>query len=843
MKLSIQITFLLLNISILSNAQNLDLDFNPSFNLPSSITSVIELDDGRLIIGGGFTNINGSRQNSIAFLNSDGSLDENTNLGQGLKGVIIEMLLTSDGKIIVGGSFSSYQGDPINNIVKINPNGTVDTTFKMGVGFDNIVYDMIELSDGGFLISGAFKNYNGTPVNRLAKLSSNGELDTTFNQGQTGLEMGVSLTRPLVKIGPNRILFGIGDFSTYNGIMEPIISIDENGRVNDDFHFEGGDETILGIQDMVLRSNNQVSVLTISTNTQLINISLQGAISNIIQRENSFSPSVRTISEEDEFGNIYFGGGANFSGGGSGHPFNPIYQYRLSGQFSRQHTGGGADNVISFIHVLRDNSVLISGPFKQIQFVDKLGIAKLEGENLDNSFEAKILNRGTATGIAFQADGKILVSGAFFDVNGNVIKHIARIFADGSYDESFQQDIIIDKFPIVDMTLQADDKLIVGTSVDRGNDRSIHRLNPDGSTDESFNFPTTELRISGSVFSHINSLPNGRIVATGRTIPIMPIPVGEQRNGILWINRDGSIDRDFTNAFTADNIDEVLSCSDSSMLITGNAISFLGSPFSDIIKLTAQEELDDNFALLSFRANDRVGDIQEIDVETNGNILVGGMFDTLNNIPVSNSFISLLPNGTINEDSGINEGFTKKNGRLVQIHALKALSNGWTVVAGDFDNYQSLPVSSVVILDAQKQLIKSFPFYSYTSIWDIEENENWVYLAGSFVVSPNRLNTSLARFSFQSVSSQEIPLENIDLFNVYPTLVHQRNLTLSLNPLYPLLPITINLYALNGQRIKSYDSMGIANIPIALPQTLPKGTYYIQVITGMLHQTKKIVII
>jgi len=843
MKISIQITFLLLSISIFSSAQNLDLDFNPSFNLPTAISSVIELDDGRLIIGGGFTNINGSRQNSIAFLNSDGSLDENTNLGQGLKGVIIEMLLTSDGKIIVGGSFSSYQGDSINNIMKIYPNGTVDTTFKMGIGFDNIVYDMIELSDGGFLVSGVFKNYNGIPVNRLAKLRSNGELDTTFNQGQVGLEIAPFLIRPLVKVGPNNILFGIGDFSSYNGVMEPIISIDENGRINDDFHFEGVDETILGIQDMVLRSNDQVSFLTIGANTQLINISLQGSISNIIEEENRFSPIVRTISEEDEFGNIYFGGGANFSGGGSGHPFNPIYQYRPSGHFSRQYTGGGADNFISFIHVLRDNSVLISGGFKQIQFIDKIGIAKLEGENLDNSFEAKLLNRGTATGIAFQTDGKILVSGSFFDVNDNAINHIARIFADGSYDESFQQDIIINKFPIIDMSLQADDKLIVCTSVDRGNDRSIHRLNPDGSTDESFNFPTTELRISGSVFSHINSLPNGRIVATGRTIPIMSIPAGERRNGILWINKDGSIDYDFTNAFTADNVDEVFSCLDSSILITGNDISFLDSPFSDIIKLTAQEELDDNFALLSFRANDRVGDIQEIDVENNGNILVGGIFDTLNSIPVSNSFVSLLPNGTINEDSGINEGFTRNDERLVQIHALKVLSNGWTVVAGDFHNYQSLPVNSVVILDAQKQLIKSFPFYSYASIRDIEENEKWVYLAGSFVVSPNRLNTSVARFSFQSVSSQDISIENIDLFNVRPTLVRQRNLTLSLNPLYPLLPSTINLYTLNGQRIKSYNSMGIANIAITLPQALPKGTYYIQVTTGKLHQTKKIVII
>jgi len=95
----------------------------------------------------------------------------------------------------------------------------------------------------------------------------------------------------------------------------------------------------------------------------------------------------------------------------------------------------------------------------------------------------------------------------------------------------------------------------------------------------------------------------------------------------------------------------------------------------------------------------------------------------------------------------------------------------------------------------------------------------FVYLAGSFVVSPNRLNT------------------------LRPTLVRQRNLTLSLNPLYPLLPSTINLYTLNGQRIKSYNSMGIANIAITLPQALPKGTYYIQVTTGKLHQTKKIVII
>jgi len=845
MKINFLITLLVFFYPVIFIAQVIDVDFNPSFNTPTSINSVIELEDGKLIIGGNFSNVNNSRQNGLAFLNSDGSLDERINLGEGLKGAINEMILASDGNIIIGGNFSSYQGNTFNNLLKIQPNGEVDTTFKTGTGFDNVVYDMVELSDGGFLISGAFDNYQGVPVNKLAKLTSDGRLDITFNQGNVGLENPIT-TRPLLRVGPNNILFGIGDFSTYNGVIQPIISIDENGEVNNTFQIAELEETIWWIEDMVLRSNGQISALTAASNSQLLTFSQEGFIAEIIDRESNGSPMIRAISTEDEFGSIYFGGGVNFSGGGngSGHPHNPIYVDLINGYFHPHSSAQvGADNEISFIKVLKDNSVLIAGSFTQIGITNKFGIAKLGSfGNLDNSFEAKILNSGTVQGIALQSDGKILSGGVFFDASGNAVNHIARIQADGSYDESFQQDIIFNKFPIVDISLQQDGKLLICTAVDRVNDHGVHRINPDGRTDLSFNFPTIEIQGGGDLFSSIIALPNGRIAVTGKSIPIAPLPTSERGNGILWLENDGSIDLNFTNAFTAENIQEVFPLSDNSMFITGNAISFMGSPNTDLMKITPQEEMDDKFNLLSFRRENSPGLVQKIDVEENGNILVGGYFNSLNNLPVSNSFVALFPDGAINEESGIGSGFTRNDNQIPQIHALKVLSNRWTVVAGDFHNYQNIPVNSVVVLGADKQLIQSFPFYSYESIEDIEQNEDWIYLAGRFILGPNHLNTSLARFSIQSVSSEEIAIENVNLFNVYPTLVRDRSLTISLNSSIPLLPTSINLYASTGQRIKSYNNVEIADITVNLSQELSKGTYYIQVVSGVLHQTKKIII-
>jgi len=122
----------------------------------------------------------------------------------GADSVIYSVELQSDGKIIIGGFFTSYNGTPRNRIARINTGGSLDTSFDPGVGTNATVQDSLVQSDGKIIIAGDFTSYNGTSVNRIARLNTGGSLDASFNPG-----MGTdSQIFTLSSLPDDRILIG-----------------------------------------------------------------------------------------------------------------------------------------------------------------------------------------------------------------------------------------------------------------------------------------------------------------------------------------------------------------------------------------------------------------------------------------------------------------------------------------------------------------------------------------------------------------------------------------------------------------------------------------------------------
>ena len=96
--------------------------------------------------------------------------------------------LQPDGKILVGGNFRFTNGSQIRGIARLNEDGTLDTNFNVGgSGASSSVYDIVTMNDGKILICGTFTSYNGMSVNGLARLNADGTLDTTFNAGGSGV--------------------------------------------------------------------------------------------------------------------------------------------------------------------------------------------------------------------------------------------------------------------------------------------------------------------------------------------------------------------------------------------------------------------------------------------------------------------------------------------------------------------------------------------------------------------------------------------------------------------------------------------------------------------------------
>ncbi len=205
-----------------------------SIDYPTAIQAIAIQTDGKIIVGGNFTDYNGTPRNNIARLNSDGSLDASFNPGTGTDNEIYEVAIQTDGKIIIGGEFSNYDGVSRNKIARLNPDGSLDASFDPGTGLGGAyttVYAIAVQTDGKIIVGGYFTDYSGTPRNNIARLNSDGSLDAGFNTGN-GADGDV---RSIV-IQPNGKIIIAGYFYDYNGVeRNQIARLNPDGTLDNSF--------------------------------------------------------------------------------------------------------------------------------------------------------------------------------------------------------------------------------------------------------------------------------------------------------------------------------------------------------------------------------------------------------------------------------------------------------------------------------------------------------------------------------------------------------------------------------------------------------------------------------
>ncbi|MCU0491795.1 MAG: delta-60 repeat domain-containing protein [Chloroflexaceae bacterium] len=115
------------------------------------VSAVVRQPDGKILVGGDFTSMNGTARNRIARLNADGTLDSSFNPGAGADRVVEAIALQSDGKLLIGGEFTQVAGVNRSRIARLNADGTLDSSFNPG-GLDGPVWELIVQPDGKRLI-------------------------------------------------------------------------------------------------------------------------------------------------------------------------------------------------------------------------------------------------------------------------------------------------------------------------------------------------------------------------------------------------------------------------------------------------------------------------------------------------------------------------------------------------------------------------------------------------------------------------------------------------------------------------------------------------------------------
>ena len=156
---------------------------SPTIN--GNVYAVAIQDDGKILVGGYFTTVNGNTVTSICRLNSDGSFDASfAPTGNGFQyydggevysnSSILDIKIQSDGKILVGGSFNSYNSELRNYICRLNSDGTIDSSFGNPYDFDKSVLSINYISSNSILVGGNFRH----PRIGFVELTSTGSFST-----------------------------------------------------------------------------------------------------------------------------------------------------------------------------------------------------------------------------------------------------------------------------------------------------------------------------------------------------------------------------------------------------------------------------------------------------------------------------------------------------------------------------------------------------------------------------------------------------------------------------------------------------------------------------------------
>jgi uncharacterized delta-60 repeat protein len=232
-------------ISRLNTDGSLDSTFNPGLGADNTIDALAETFVGgvrKIYVGGAFGSISSSYSPGFARLNNDGTSDTSFATGTGADGQVyaIAAYPTNSiyaGKVIIGGTFTHFNGSAINRIARLNVDGSPDTNFNAHIGFgvtNGAVRAILIQPDGRLLVGGGFTNFNGSALNYITRLNADGTTDTNFNAGTSDSVESIALQ------ADNRILLA-GQFTQANGVTrQHITRLMPNGSTDPTINFGDG---------------------------------------------------------------------------------------------------------------------------------------------------------------------------------------------------------------------------------------------------------------------------------------------------------------------------------------------------------------------------------------------------------------------------------------------------------------------------------------------------------------------------------------------------------------------------------------------------------------------------
>ncbi|MGB7202480.1 MAG: carboxypeptidase regulatory-like domain-containing protein [Pyrinomonadaceae bacterium] len=608
---------------------SLDTLFSPFITGGPVTDIVVQPADGKILICGLFTSVEGLPRNGIARLNPNGSVD--TAFDPNPTGSVKAIKLQKNSQILVGGSFTNIGGQSRNNIARLEINGNADTTFNPNANGSVTAIETLASSD--IVIGGDFTTVGSTPRDKVARLFSSGPsigtVDPSFTPPSIAGDISNTGIFSLVVQGDGRVIVG-GDFLTVGGVPQRSIA-----RLSRDGSHDATYNPVLAggnfrtqVYGIALQPDGKAVItgdfFTVNAVSRLNGARLErnGALDQTIPNFMNTPGAVRAIATQPD-GKVLIGGTfSTFFGqnnlvrlntdGNGDFPFDPIVN----------------GNIEAIVIQPADGKIIIGGDFTMVNSQSCNRIARL---NSTGTFDS-CLNSGaddTVFALALQTDDSILVGGNFFTIGGVTRRGIARLNPDGTVD-SFDPDTGGSGGVSAIAVQPADDKILVGGNFSfiGGQDRlSIARLNTDGTAD-SFD-PS-----SNGVVEDIAIVGSGKVMIAGSFTTLTPNGGATiTRRRMARLNADGTVDAAFLDPNANDTVFSIAAQANGRILAGGRFTSIGGQPRNRIARIRPDGTADPYDA----NANDEV---LSLAIQSDGKALVGGRFTQIGG-QTRNSFARL----------------------------------------------------------------------------------------------------------------------------------------------------------------------------------------------------------
>ncbi|MBI4324674.1 MAG: immunoglobulin domain-containing protein [Chloroflexi bacterium] len=692
---------------------SVDSGFYPTVNTNGFVDAVAVQEDGKVLLGGSFTNVIGAARNGIARLQADGSLDTSFDPGTGvtfsefigLPAAVYRLVLQGN-KVLMAGGFTQVNGVPRANLARLNADGSLDLAFVPPPLSGAFIDAMAVQSDGRIVL--AYSIFDGGPRESLVRLMDNGSLDRTFGPP-------TAIDGPIFAIAPQKdgkLLIG-GAFTHLNGVPRNGIA-----RLNADGSLDEGFDPGLGVEGEVYALKEQADGLVLIGGAfTRVNGVPRHSIARL--RGGEPPPMAPAITLQPSHWTVTVGADVFLTAAASGLPA-PAFQWQWNGA----NLEGATQSMLILTNVQLSQagnySVVASNP---------VGVARSDAAlltvlppppgALDTGFAPKLVGDGfnpcngfnpSVGAVLIQGDGKMIVSGDFTNVNGALRNGLARLNPDGSLDAGFDAGSgawpgPFSWLPIYALAEQPDGKLLVGGTFTNFNGvvlNGIARMNADGSLDTTFNVgagvtwskaePFLPLLAPGVYGLSVQE--DGKILVAGTMTEFN----GVARNGIARLNANGSLDGGFDPGLGAfpPSVSAVARSGDGKILIGGSFTNFNGVARSGVARLKANGSLDASF---DPGTGAWPADVIALALQQDGKVLVGGSFTNFNGA-------ARYGVARLNADGSLDLSFDPGSGmeepllpwELPVVLTLALQNDGRVLVGGFFTNFNGVARNHVARL-------------------------------------------------------------------------------------------------------------------------------------------------